>query len=113
MSGQKVSWRLRFNPAAYSPPGHKAYIFGNEIDWTAEEAGTEESRLVSSGDSTLSPDGQLEIKIPLVPEKEKDSAFAALEATVQGPSRRSISSRIQTVIHRGDFYLGLKPSSSF
>ncbi len=113
MSGQKVSWRLRFNPADYSPPGHKGYVFGNEIDWTAEEAGTEGSRLVSSADSTLGPDGRLEVKIPLVPEKEKDSVFAALEATVQSPSRRSISSRIQTVVHRGDFYLGLKPSTSF
>ena len=46
-------------------------------------------------------------------EKERGALSADLEATVQSPSRRSISNRIQTIVHPGDFYIGLKPSSSF
>jgi uncharacterized protein YfaS (alpha-2-macroglobulin family) len=112
MGGQKVSWYLRLDPAYFSPPGHKGYVFGNQIDrWEDDER--ERSRLISSGETTLDSDGKLQVKAKLLPEKEKDSVLAALEGTVQGPSSRSISGRIQTLVHRGEYYIGLKPSTTF
>lgn len=112
MANQKVSWHLRLNPTSYSPPGHEGYIFGNQIDhWY--EFGGERSRLLSSGESTLDEQGKLKLSAELIPEKEKDSVLAALEATVVGPSRRSISNRIQTIVHRGEYYIGLRPSTTF
>lgn len=112
MAGQKVQWHLRLNPLHYSPPGHKGFQFGNEIEqWESE--GQDQSRLLASGDSVLDKKGALEIKAKLLAEEEKDSMSAALEATVQGPSRRSVSSRISTNVHRGKFYIGLRPQTSF
>ena len=112
MAGEKASWHLRLNRTSFSPPGHEGYSFGNEMEWWDEE-GTEDSRLLSSGEGNLDDNGRLKLSIPLVVEKEKDSVLAVLEATVQSPSRRSISSRIQTVIHRGSFSIGLRPATSF
>lgn len=112
MSGQKLSWNLRLDPIHYSPPGHKGYIFGNEIErW--ERYGQEESRLISSGETVLDEQGRYIFSTLLKPENEIDSVSATWEATVQGPSRRSVSNRIHTIIHRGEFYIGLKPSSTF
>lgn len=112
MANQRVKWHLRFNPASYSPPGHDGYIFGNQIDrW--EDLGRERSRLLSSGESNLDADGKFKLSAKLIPEKEKDSVLAALESTVTGPSRRSISSRIQTMVHRGQYYIGLRPHTTF
>lgn len=112
MSSQKVTWHLRLNPAYYIPPGHDGYIFGNQIDrW--EMYGQEDSRLLSSGEAILNEEGKFELSAKLQPEKEKDSILATLEATAQGPSRRSISNRIQTFVHRGEFYVGLQPSTTF
>jgi uncharacterized protein YfaS (alpha-2-macroglobulin family) len=112
MASQKVSWHLRLNPAAFSPPGHKEYVFGDQIDrW--ERYGQENSRLISSGEDVLDKDGKFKITAKLQPHEEKNSVFASLEATVQGPSRRSISNRIQTIVHRGEFYIGLQPSTTF
>ncbi|MBN1273652.1 MAG: Ig-like domain-containing protein [Candidatus Aminicenantes bacterium] len=112
MGGQKVSWHLRLNPSSFFPPGHKGYIFGAYIDlWDDEERET--SRLLSSGEDKLDENGILNIRSELIPEKEKSTVQATLEATVEGPSRQSISNRIQTLIHRGDYYIGLKPSSLF
>ncbi|UCE40294.1 MAG: hypothetical protein JSV17_12625 [Candidatus Aminicenantes bacterium] len=112
MTSQKVTWHLRLNPAYYTPPGHKGFVFGNQIDrW--ERYGQEDSRLLSSGESELDNDGKLKIAAKLVPGEEKNSVFASLEATVQGPSRRSISNRIQTMVHKGEYYIGLQPSTSF
>ena len=114
MASQKANWTLRLNPTFYEPPGHKGFVFGSEIEtWYDDETMSERSRLITSGEGTLGPDGKIEIKSPLVAEKEKATVSAALEATVQSPSRRSISSRIQTFIHQGEFYIGLKPNTSF
>jgi len=112
MAAQKVSWHLRLNPAFFTPPGHKGYIFGDQIDrW--ERYGQEDSRLLSSGEAELDKDGKFTVSAKLKPEEEKNSVYASLEATVQGPSRSSISNRMQTIVHRGDFYIGLKPQTTF
>lgn len=112
MSGQKLSWNLRLDPIQYAPPGHKDYIFGNEIErW--ERYGQEDSRLISSGETTLNEQGRHSVSTLLKPENEIDSVSATWEVTVQGPSRRTVSNRIHTIIHRGEFYIGLKPSSTF
>jgi uncharacterized protein YfaS (alpha-2-macroglobulin family) len=112
MAAQKVTWHLRLNQAYYTPPGHKGFVFGNQIDrW--ERYGQEDSRLLSSGEAELDGDGKFKISAKLERGEEKNSVFASLEATVQGPSRRSISSRIQTLVHLGEYYIGLQPSTSF
>lgn len=112
MGGQPVTWHLRLDRTSFSPPGFRGYIFGNEMEWgDAEEETT--SRLAASGASPLDADGRLKVHLPLRAEKEKDSVLATLEATVSSPSRRTITNRIQTLVHRGDFYIGLKPRTSF
>ena len=112
MTGQPVTWHLRFDRTAFSPPGYQGYFFGNEMTWGDEEQAVP-SRLAASGAGPLDPDGRLKVRLPLRPEKEKDSILATLEATVSSPSRRSISNRIQTVVHRGEYYIGLKPETLF
>lgn len=114
MAGQKANWTLRLNPTSFTPPGHKGFIFGNEFEALSDEENmAEKSRLITSGEGTLGPGGKIGIKAPLLAEKESATVSAALEATVQSPSRRSISNRIQTLVHQGDFYIGLKPQTSF
>ncbi len=114
MAGQKASWRLRLDRTSFAPPGFSGYVFGNEIEWEGDgEESPGSSRLLGSGEAVLDAQGTARVEIPLVPEKEKDSVLATLEATVQSPSRRSISNRIQTVVHRGEYYIGLKPATTF
>ena len=113
MGGQTASWSLRLNPSFYVPPGHKGYVFGNEAEAYADEEPAERSRLLGSGEGALDKDGKLLLKVPLLAEKERSTVSADLEAAVQSPSRRQISNRIQTVIHQGSFYIGLRPKTSF
>ena len=119
MAGQKARWSLRLNPAGFAPPAPKGFRFGNELEWEdtydeeGEMRGGETSRLVGSGETSLDGKGELAVKAPLRADKEKDSVSATLEATVQSPSRKSISNRIQTVVHRGEYYIGLKPETTF
>ncbi|MFC2158306.1 MG2 domain-containing protein [Acidobacteriota bacterium] len=112
MSNQAVRWYLRLNPVDFQPPGFKGYTFGNTIDrWERYEQ--DQSRLLSSGEEVLDQKGTLQVNAKLIPEKELDSVNAVLEATVQGPSRRAVTSRISSMIHRGEFYIGVKPETTF
>jgi uncharacterized protein YfaS (alpha-2-macroglobulin family) len=119
MAAQKARWSLRLNPTNFAPPAPKGFQFGNKIDWQeaysdeGEMRGSENSRLIGSGEALLNNQGLLSARTPLVAEKETDSVTATLEATVQSPSRKSISNRIQTVVHRGEYYIGLKPETTF
>ncbi len=112
LAGEKANWHLRLGPAGFTPPGHKGFSFGNMMDWD-EDLGLEESRLIASGEGRLDAQGRLEIRSLLAAGKEKDSVLATLEATVESPSRSQISNRIQTTVHRGEFYIGLRPGTSF
>ena len=112
LTGEKASWHLRLGPAAFVPPGHTGFSFGNPME-ADENGGAEGSRLIASGEGRLDAQGRLEIRAPLVAEKEKDSVLATLEATVESPSRSQISNRIRTTVHRGEFYIGLRPGTSF
>jgi len=114
MADQNVAWSLHFDRTFFAPPGHRGFIFGNQIDWDEEESfGEKESRLVASQEGRLDSQGRLSLKLPLKAEKEKDSVRATLEATVTGPDRTSVSNRLQTIIHRGEFYIGLRPETTF
>lgn len=116
MAGRPATWHLRLEETPFTPPGHRGFVFGREVedaDENEEEAGRESSRLLASGRGLLNGRGALEVQAVLAAEKEKASASAVLEATVESPSRKSISSRVRAIVHRGDFYLGLKPATSF
>ncbi len=112
MANQKADWTLRLDAASFSPPGFKGYVFGTEID-LGEEIAYEPSRLLASGSANLNLEGKLAVSVPLAAEKETSSVMAALEATVTSSSRKAVSNRIQTIVHRGEFYIGIKPGSSF
>ena len=114
MAGQKASWTLRLDAAAYEPPNHPGFAFGTQMEAAdGEENLAERSRLLASGDAALGPDGKIDVKANLIPEKENRTVSATLEATIEGPSRRAVSNRIQAFVHQGEFYIGLKPGTSF
>lgn len=113
LAGQKAAWSLRLTPMSFEPPGFPGYVFDQEIEAWDDETPAEPSRLVGSGEAVLDKDGKTSVKALIAAEKERGPASADLEATVQSPSRRSITNRIRTVVHPGEFYIGLKPSSGF
>lgn len=116
MAGRPVDWHLRLEDTPFAPPGHRGFVFGRQADDAeppGEDEGRESSRLLASGRGTLGPGGALEVRAVLAAEKEKGSAAAVLEATVVSPSRKAISNRVRAVVHRGEFYLGLRPATTF
>jgi len=108
MSGEKVSWKLRLNPTHFSPPGYQGYFFGP--GWWEED---DKSQLIESGEAKLDSSGRFYLEKSLAEVGFKGSANLRLEAVVTDPTRQSIASRTTVVVHRGEYYIGLKPSTTF
>ncbi|MFQ6082006.1 MAG: MG2 domain-containing protein [Candidatus Aminicenantia bacterium] len=110
MAGQKVNWYLRQDPVTYSPPGYKGYVFGS-AEWWGEPRG--ESALLASGEGLLDKQGRFKIEAKLLGEKAKGSSRVILEGVVAGPSRQTIAGRSSSLVHQGEYYIGLKPETTF
>ena len=108
MSEEKVSWRIRLNPERFSPPGHKGYFFGP--GWWEEG---DKSQLIESGDGKLDSSGRFYLEKTLEEIGFKGSGQLLVEAVVTDLTRQSIASRAAAVIHRGEYYIGIKPSTTF
>ncbi|MFQ6066288.1 MAG: MG2 domain-containing protein, partial [bacterium] len=108
MSGERVSWKMRLNPTHFSPPGWKGYFFGP--GWWEED---DKSQLLESDEGKLDASGRFYLEKSLEEVGFKGSANLLLEAVVTDLTRRSIASRTTAVVHRGEYYLGIKPSTTF
>jgi hypothetical protein len=108
MSGEKVSWKLRLNPKPFSPPGYKEYFFGP--GWWEED---DRSQLIESGEGKLDSRGRFYLEKTLEEIGFKGSAQLLLEAVVTDLTRQSITSRTTALVHRGEYYIGIEPSTTF
>jgi hypothetical protein len=108
MSGEKVSWKLRLNPTRFSPKGYKGYFFGP--GWWEED---DKSQLIESGEGELDSSGRFYLEKSLEEVGFKGSADLRLEAVVTDLTRQSIAARTTTIVHRGEYYIGIKPSTTF
>ena len=108
MSGEKVSYKLRLNPTHFSPPGHKGYFFGP--GWWEED---DKSQLIESREGKLNTSGRFYLEKNLEEIGFKGSAKLLLEAVVTDLTRQSIASRTTVMVHRGEYYIGIKPSTTF
>ncbi len=108
MSGEEVSWKIRLNPTHFSPAGRKGYFFGP--GWWEED---DKSQLIESGDGKLDSRGRFNLEKNLQEVGFKGSAKLLLEAVVTDLSRQSIATRTTAIVHRGEYYIGIKPSTTF
>jgi uncharacterized protein YfaS (alpha-2-macroglobulin family) len=110
MSKEKASWALRLEPYQFTPPGHEGYSFGSYWWWDDYR---DQSKLLASRDSLLDERGEIKATAKLDLKDYKSSGALTLEGTVTNVSRQSQSGRCQAIVHRGEFYIGLKQNKGF
>lgn len=108
MSRDEVSWKIRLNPTRFSPAGHKEYFFGP--GWWEEH---DKSQLIESGEGKLDSRGRFNLEKELQEVDFKGSAELLLETVVTDLTRQSIAARTTAIVHRGQYYIGIKPSTTF
>ncbi len=112
MRGEKVRWRLRFDPSWFTPEGWEEYSFGRNT-WSYGYASGPQSKLLFTKDTVLNAKGTLDVEVKTVVGDIRSTGRLVLEADVTSPSRQTISGRIGTTIHGGEYYIGIRPSSTF
>jgi len=114
MNGDKITWSLRLSPGYFNPPDWEGFAFGPSYFWDEESSPYEdEDHLLASGEGTLDSQGHIAVQAIITPSKSPRCMGLVLEGTVTAANRQSISGRTEALRHPGDFYIGLKPSTTF
>ncbi len=106
VSGAPVHWTLYQNDYYFWWSGGD-YDFGN----VAEQRYWGYGKEVSSGDATLNANGEFALKLPANISQEERSQIFTIEATVTDEAKQPQSGITRAIVHRGDFYIGMKPTT--
>jgi len=110
MAKADYSWALRTMPHYYEPPGHEGFSFSGYWWW---DGGYDHGSLLASKTGKLDEQGKTAAEARLDLGSSRSTMAVTLEGTATSPSRQSLSGRRQAVVHRGEFYIGLRQNTTF
>lgn len=89
------------------------YWSGGDFDFgnIAEQRYWGFGKEISSGEARLNANGELVVKLPANISQEERSQIFTLEATVTDEANQPQSAIASAIVHRGNFYIGMKPTS--
>jgi len=106
-----VTWRLSVSASGWEPGGFEGYWFG-PLGWLSHYYGGDH-QILSSSDSSLDNQGVLKVRSAIRVGEIQGTHSLLLEADVTSPSRQVISGRSSIIVHGGEFYIGIAPSTTF
>jgi alpha-2-macroglobulin len=112
MKNASIRWRLSASRSSFTPQGWDGYFF-DKLGWLTHYQNDFSWRELMNKDTTLDDLGILAIRSPLRVGELRGPISLSLEGEVTSPTRQTLSGRASVVLHQGDFYIGLKPSSTF
>ena len=107
MAGQPVTYELEREETRYEPPGYAGFRFGPlDAGYLYETIAREETTLDSTSSVTAS-------RVRLPGNAEGAPTQLTWRGTVTSPSNQEITDRTTALLHPGQYYVGLKPGTSF
>ncbi len=110
MQGEKASWTARLEPHSIVPEGFEGFDFGPSHYHDEQADGAVQ---LDMKEGQLDDEGLLAGQISLDGLTFKGSGLLVLEGSVTSPTRQKLSGRKRIPVHRGEFQLGLRPTSTF
>ncbi|MGD8996876.1 MAG: Ig-like domain-containing protein [Anaerolineae bacterium] len=111
VAGAEVEWRVLSTPYRFEPQPFGRYTFTDEdspwICWWCWWQEPPQREPILTGSGVTDARGHLSINIPT--EVMTGGQKLTVEATAYGKDGQAISGRSDTIVHRGDFYVGLAP----
>ncbi len=108
VTGAQVHWTLYQNDYYF-------YWAGGDFDFGKDESATRlywgYGKEISSGDTTLDANGEFSVKLPANISQEERSQVYTIEATVTDEANQPQSAVARAIVHRGNFYIGMKPTN--
>ncbi|MEW5718655.1 MAG: MG2 domain-containing protein, partial [Chloroflexota bacterium] len=106
VTGAQAHWTLYQNDYYF-------YWAGGDLDFgnIAEQRYWGFGKEISSGDATLNANGEFALKLPANISQEERSQVYTIEATVTDEANQPQSAVARAIVHRGNFYIGMKPTN--
>ncbi len=110
MSESELQYTVRMKRRYFRPEGHPGYVFGG-YTWEDREYYSSED-IILSKNSKLDKQGNYSFTCPLT--SNKIGPFDLItEGVVTAPDRQRLAGRKTAIVHAGEYYIGLKPESTF
>ncbi len=109
VSNAKVQWRLLSDDLFFSTDKVKGYWDFTDFDLTNNRART--GGVVSEGKGTTDAQGKFSFTVPADLKDYLLSQNFTIDVEITDINNSAVSSRVVVPVHKGDFYIGLKPQS--
>jgi hypothetical protein len=107
----KVRWVLTSADAPFSYTGERYYSF-EDFDWyEVDRSQYGGYALASQGEGVTDAQGRFTFSVPADISKLKRSQRFTFDITVEDVNNQAVSTQATTVVHKGEFYVGLSPRS--
>lgn len=107
LANSPIQWRVTSSNYLFS--GVEGYQW---VDYDlVREAQMQGGRVRTQGEGTTDAQGGFAIQFPADLSKDLVSQYFTLEATITDATNQEVSATVETVVHKGERYVGLRPDS--
>jgi len=106
----KVKWVLSSTDAPFQYQGEGYWSF-EDYDWYTPDSGAAYGGQISQGEGVTDADGRFTFSVPADISKFTRSQRFTFDITVEDINNQAVSTQATAVVHKGEFYIGLKPRS--
>lgn len=111
MPGSKLEWTARLEPSDLRPKDYEGWDFGPS-SWLDDE-NKEESKKLGGDGTVLDEKGLKTVEVNLAQYPFQGCSELVIEGTVTSSGRQQIAGRTSVPVYRGEYQIGVRPSSSF
>lgn len=104
----KVRWTLLSNDAGFAFEGEGYWSFGDWEWWNVTRSGPFGGQL-SQGEGRTDAQGRFTFSVPADIAKFQGSQRFTFDLTVEDANNQAVSTQASTVVHKGQFYIGVSP----
>ncbi len=102
-----VTWRLMSYAYGFAPDTVKGWW--DFVDWDPDQSVTQDSKVIRDGKGKTDAQGHFRLDLPADVNEYSQSRTFQIEVEVSDINNQSVASRTTVVVHRGKFYIGLRP----
>ena len=111
VTGAAVHWRVMRQPFFFSRWQGQGYFDFSDYEDEFQPLYGPSGEFVTEGDGQTDDQGRFTFSVPADVSQHKQSQSYTIEASVVDLSNQEVSARSAAVVHKGDFYIGLAPTS--
>ncbi len=112
MKNESVKWRMTASQSSFTPEGFEGYYFGR-MGWLSRYQTEFYGRTLQEQENRLDEFGSLLVRSHIRVGEIQGTISLMLEGDVTSPTRQVLSGRSTVIVHGGEYYIGVRPSSTF